>query len=197
MKFLKVLVVIILLNPCFEVLSNETYKWSRGKIELKNGSTLSGSIKYRPKYNVLMYKVDGKIKTYTADLINYFEIRGKDFKSINRYYSVPVKIDENRMKPEFFEVVTTGSITLLKREALVRKRRGKRTEVTKVSRFFYMDQSGTVQPLMPSKKSILKLMDAHARVVSNFMTDLELKPSKSAHMKQLFIFYNTLCRSSN
>ena len=198
MRLLKFFAISMLLSPCFEAWSFQSYNdsWYLGKVKLKDSITLSGRISYQLKYNVLMYKNDGKINTYTANLVDYFEVQDKDFKNVKRYYSIPVKIRENKEIQQFFEVVIRGEMSLLKREEQVRKRMGKRTVVTIVDRFYYMDSSGFVQNLVPTKKNILRLMDTHAREVSEFMEDLDLNPSKSAHLKQLFIFYNSLNQSS-
>ena len=198
MRLLKFFAISMLLSPCFEAWSFQSYNdsWYLGKVKLKDSITLSGRISYQLKYHVLMYKNDGKINTYTANLVDYFEVQDKDFKNVKRYYSIPVKIRENKEIQQFFEVVIRGEMSLLKREEQVRKRMGKRTVVTMVDRFYYMDGSGFVQNLVPTKKNILRLMDTHAREVSEFMEDLDLNPSKSAHLKQLFIFYNSLNQSS-
>lgn len=199
MRILKVFVVILMLNPCFDAWSFQSQKdvWYLGKIRLKDGTTLSGRISHRLKYNVLMLKDQGKIKTYTAKSVDYFEVQVKDFKSVRRYYSIPVKVGETKIVPEFFEIIIKGGMTLLKREVQVRKRMGKRTVVSMVDRFYYMDGSGFVQNLVPTKKNILKLMNSHSAEVSEFMEDLDLNPNKSAHLKQLFIFYNSLNQSSD
>lgn len=198
MRILRTFMVIALLNPVFEVWSFQSQEdtWYLGKIKLKDGTTLSGRISYRLKYNVLMHKNKGKIKTYTANLVEYFDVQDKDFKETKRYHSIPVKIRENTIVPEFFEVIIRGDMTLLKRQVQVRKKMGKRTVVSMVDRFFYMDESGVVQKLVTTKKNILQLMNSHAREVSEFMEDLDLNPNKSSHLKQLFIFYNTLNQSS-
>lgn len=198
MRILKTFFVAVLINPCFDAWSfqSQNDSWYLGKIKLKDSTTLSGRINYQLKYNVLMHKSQGQTKTYTANIVDYFEVQDKDFKKVKRYHSIPVKIRENKVIPEFFEVVIRGNMTLLKREVQVRKRMGKRTVVSTVDRFYYMDRSGFVQNLVPTKKNILKLMENHAREVNEFMEDLDLNPSKSAHLKQLFIFYNSLSQSS-
>ncbi|MCG8322175.1 MAG: transcriptional regulator [Cytophagales bacterium] len=198
MRILKTFFVAVLINPCFDAWSfqSQNDSWYLGKIKLKDSTTLSGRINYQLKYNVLMHKSQGQTKTYTANIVDYFEVQDKDFKKVKRYHSIPVKIRENKVIPEFFEVIIRGNMTLLKREVQVRKRMGKRTVVSTVDRFYYMDRSGFVQNLVPTKKNILKLMEDHAREVNEFMEDLDLNPSKSAHLKQLFIFYNSLSQSS-
>ena len=198
MRILKTFFVAVLINPCFDAWSfqSQNNSWYLGKIKLKDSTTLSGRINYQLKYNVLMHKSQGQTKTYTANIVDYFEVQDKDFKKVKRYHSIPVKIRENKVIPEFFEVIIRGNMTLLKREVQVRKRMGKRTVVSTVDRFYYMDRSGFVQNLVPTKKNILKLMEAHAQEVNEFMEDLDLNPSKSAHLKQLFIFYNSLSQSS-
>ena len=198
MRILKTFFVAVLINPCFDAWSfqSQNDSWYLGKIKLKDSTTLSGRINYQLKYNVLMHKSQGQTKTYTANIVDYFEVQDKDFKKVKRYHSIPVKIRENKVIPEIFEVIIRGNMTLLKREVQVRKRMGKRTVVSTVDRFYYMDRSGFVQNLVPTKKNILKLMEDHAREVNEFMEDLDLNPSKSAHLKQLFIFYNSLSQSS-
>lgn len=198
MRILKTFFVAVLINPCFDAWSfqSQNDSWYLGKIKLKDSTILSGRINYQLKYNVLMHKSQGQTKTYTANIVDYFEVQDKDFKKVKRYHSIPVKIRENKVIPEFFEVIIRGNMTLLKREVQVRKRMGKRTVVSTVDRFYCMDRSGFVQNLVPTKKNILKLMEAHAREVNEFMEDLDLNPSKSTHLKQLFIFYNSLSQSS-
>ena len=153
MRTLKIFLITLLLGTCFNgrAFQSKPDSWQLGKIKLKDSTTLTGRISYQMKYNVLMHKEGGQTKTYTANLVDYFEVQDKDFKKLKRYYSIPVKVRENKIIPEFFEVIIRGNMTLLSREVQVRKRMGKRTVVSTVDRFYYMDGSGFVQNLVPTK----------------------------------------------
>ncbi|MDN5216056.1 hypothetical protein QQ020_28515 [Fulvivirgaceae bacterium BMA12] len=198
MRILLSFVVVVMVYSCLTVSATNLpkHRWLPGKIQLKNGHTLSGQISYHLKHNILMYKAGSKIKTFTPRLVDYFEVHNNDLTCIKRYHAISVRVYENKMVSQFFQIVTSGGVSLLKREATVRRRVGKKTVVKKIDQFYYLDESQFVKSLVPSKKNLLKLMSAHADKVNAFIEKQNLKPNKAAHLTQLFIFYNELKDSS-
>jgi len=99
------------------------YEWAKGEVILTNGDTLAGALSYYYKKEIIQVKgADGIIKTFSPVNVAQFQAfnEQKQLVQIFRPYRwQPNPVEDAFKTPAFFEVVTQGKYTLIKRSAYV------------------------------------------------------------------------------
>ncbi|HEY5692352.1 MAG TPA: hypothetical protein VIS49_12915, partial [Cyclobacteriaceae bacterium] len=92
--------------------------WHEGKMVLENGDTLRGLIKYDMQTDLIQFKANDRLETYTARKMLYLEIYDQTVRRYRRMFSLPYNTSGEYRAPVIFELLVEGTITLLCREAL-------------------------------------------------------------------------------
>ncbi len=94
-------------------------KWLRGRVVDRNDSLYTGEIKYNFKRKNVIVDLGGKLRTFGARNVKFFEFFDARERQFRRFVSLPyTKNPERNYKPLcFFELIAQGNkITLLKTE---------------------------------------------------------------------------------
>jgi hypothetical protein len=89
-------------------------KWEPGVIYL-NGESLRGDVSYDPKLDVVFRKAEGKIQTFTPQSVHHFEYYDGENGITRTFSSLYHAETSSRDRKSFFEVMTDGELTLLKK----------------------------------------------------------------------------------
>ncbi|AZQ62140.1 hypothetical protein EI427_07805 [Flammeovirga pectinis] len=89
--------------------------WHAGEVDLTNGSSLKGRIKYSLEEEVesIQVIVNGVIKSFGAQNVASFEILDKLTKRQRVFYSLPFKRSKGYVKNHFFELLEEGEPYIL------------------------------------------------------------------------------------
>ncbi|MBB6461319.1 hypothetical protein [Flammeovirga kamogawensis] len=109
-------ILIITLFPIFSFAQDFPSEfWHSGEVDLTNGTSLKGRIKYSLEEEVesIQVIVNGVIKSFGAQNVASFEILDKLTKRQRVFYSLPFKRSKGYVKNHFFELLEEGEPYIL------------------------------------------------------------------------------------
>ena len=133
--------------------------WHKGTVQLGDGTTVKGLLRYDLDNDVLRFAVKNKDYTFTASTINSFFFTDFIDSTERSFISFKYTTDHDYQSPMFFEYLSDGKVPLLCREKIVFRAGGtmassgfggggtRGLEYT----FYVIDITGNVQ-MLPSKK---------------------------------------------
>src|SRR5579872_5758199 len=89
----------------------------KGKVVLENHDTIKCLIKYNLQ-DLLQITRDSRSEIFQAEKVLYFEISDPAAKQIRKFYSMPFIKKGNFRKPIFFELFSSGKLTLFVRDRI-------------------------------------------------------------------------------
>jgi hypothetical protein len=176
--------------------------WHSGKMVTIEGDTLKGLIKYNLDLDLIQIQVrNGRLKTYSAKKLYYFEIFDETVDNFRYFYSLPFAQDSNYEVPMLFEVIHEGKMSLLSREKIVTETFSQYSYyspsyVTRqtLGYDFYFLKEGSVLKQYFAKKNELEsvFMKDRANEVSEFIKANRLEVDEKADLLRIVYFYNSL-----
>lgn len=161
-------------------------------------------VRYDIKNNELEIKAKNGIKVISGDKIKSFvwvDSLTKEptyFVNANAY-----QIPGEESVSGFYEVVSEGEITVLKRTFLVVKKANyvvqfdmgsKDDHILKKQKYYYL-QGNTLIELPSSRKKLVPLFGSHASEMSEYIKQNALSTSEENHIQAIFDHYNALVKS--
>ena len=98
-------------------------EWEKSEVVLTNGDTLTGTLSYYYKKEIIQVKItNGITKTFSPVNVAYFRVfnaQKQVFQTFRPFMWSPIPDDLAFKTPAFFEVIMQGKYTLIKRAAYV------------------------------------------------------------------------------
>ncbi|MDW7691807.1 hypothetical protein R9C00_16310 [Flammeovirgaceae bacterium SG7u.111] len=208
MKFAYITLTIFFLSS-LSVFSQEFSKdmWHRGEIDLENGETLKGKIKYNLDENNIVFQAGAVIRSLNPTKVEAWQIIDTNTKQVRYFYTLPYSHDRSSYKkPTFFELLTEGDkLTLLTREDVVEKienqydpyffgGRNVRMSVL-VENYFFMNSRGQIISCPTDIDDLMKFMGDKESQIKKFIKTNKLKIERRENMIQIVDYYNSLQQS--
>ncbi len=89
--------------------------WYSGEIVFNSEATLSGEIRYDWRADVVQYRSDGRIHTFSPHLLRSFAFFDVQLNAIRHFKALPLREATNGSARQFYEVVLTGPLQLVRR----------------------------------------------------------------------------------
>ncbi len=173
--------------------------WHEGKMVLESGDTLRGLFKYDMQTDLIQYKEDNRLETYTARKMLYIEIYDQTVKRYRRMYSLPFNTSGEYRAPVIFELLEEGKLTLLCRESLEYKTvssafyyYGNYTRLVLVNKYFLLQENGRIVPFEGKRNDWLDLMQARKEEVQKFAKRNRLDFDEKYDLVRIIDYYNSL-----
>ena len=116
MKYFELIFTYVLIFICQLSYSNsDPDHWNQGMVSLKTEEVLSGEIYYHYEDDMVIFKSGRQLKTYSAHQVSHFSFFDKKINKERHFkaYEIP----KNRSNKVFFEIIISGDIKLLRKEA--------------------------------------------------------------------------------
>lgn len=173
--------------------------WHEGKVVLETSDTLKGLVKYDIQNDLLQIKSKGKLESFTARKVLFFEIFDSTVKRYRQFYSLPYSVNNTYKTPTYFELLCEGKITLLGREKLEYRTTsssfyyyGTYTKLVLVNIYYLLKPNGNIEEFSGRKSDWISLMEDRDREVKGFAKDNRLDFDDKYELARIVSYYNSL-----
>lgn len=174
--------------------------WCPGQVTLADQRVVGGEINYDLKYNAIQVRHNGVVRTYTAEKIAHFEMFDQVKHRERRYVAIDHRLAEGYQRKTFFEVLTEGDLTILRKSKYVRKprvtedQRAPHIYLNAVCRHdYYAYNQGEFFEIKDFKEQVLPLMTSYEDLVQDYIQRCKLKLRKINEQMRVVHLYNQLC----
>ena len=199
MKYIGLLIFIIVSQTALASNLSQQGVWCTGKITLDNDVVLEGKISYDLKFEAIKVKTDDLVRTYTAETIADFEIFDPIKYQHRKYVAVDLPMKEGYQRKTFFEVLSEGEITILRKSKYVRRPRvtedfrAPHIYLNAVCRHtYYVYQSGEFVEIEDFVSQIMPLMNSHQVKVASYVKQCKLRLKEIHEQMRVVYLYNQL-----
>ncbi len=175
--------------------------WHDGTLVLETGDTLKGSIKYDLQNDLIQFSKSGRLESYTARKMTYFEIFDQTIRKYRQFYSIPHVTSGAYKAPVIFELLTEGKMTLLCRESVEYRNYsnpfysyGMSSRLVLVYHYFLLKENGSIEPFEGKRNDLLRLMGPYSEQVEKYMRSNKLSIDDRNEFVQTVQYYNSLFR---
>lgn len=171
--------------------------WHNGYLILEGGDTLKGQLKYNLQTDLVQFQYNGRVETYTARKVVFFEIFDALIKDYRRFYSLPYAATGGYRAPVFFELLTEGKMTLLAREGLEYKTYssfyyyGSYTRLVLVYKYFLLQENGEIKEFIGKKNDWLYEMGNYGDEVQKYAKGNKLDFDEKKDLTRIVEYYNS------
>ena len=181
--------------------------WHKGTLNLSDGSSTSGLVKYDLETNLVQLQAETVI-TFTASNVTSFEIYDEIYGGIRKFYSLPYALNGDYDTPVFFEVLTQGEhIALLCREYIATDNRGINNwagvgmnpfwgpqTVTgfRLAFTYYFLKGGRLERYSGKKKELFDLLSGYDEEIQLYMRKNRLEHDQRGDLLRITSYYNEL-----
>jgi len=176
--------------------------WHPGKMVLINGDTISGEVKYDLETGLVQINGEGRLMTYSARKIFYFEIFDVTVENYRQFYALPYDLVNNYKTPTLFEVVYEGRVTLLAREAIVSETSnsyywsgGTYSRLVLNYDYFVLRKNGEIIYYNKKLGTLLDLLKDRQREMKDYIRKNKLKTDDKSDLARIFAYYNAILDS--
>ncbi len=182
-------------------------KWHKGTLNLVDGSTSTGLVKYDLETNLVQLQAETVI-TFTASNVTSFEIYDETYAGIRKFYSLPYALNGDYETPIFFEVLTQGEhIALLCREYIVTDNRGmnnwsgmgmnpfwgpQTATGYRLAFTYYFLKNGRLERYSGKKKELFDLLTGYDEEMQLYMRKNRLEHDQRGDLLRITAYYNDL-----
>lgn len=174
--------------------------WCPGQVTLTDQRVVAGEINYDLKYNAIQVRHNDVVRTYTAEKIAHFEFFDQVKHRERHYVAIDQQLDEGYQRKTFFEVLTEGDLTILRKSKYVRKPRvtedprAPHIYLNAVCRHdYYVYNQGEFFEINDFKEQVLPLMSGYEELVQQYIKRCKLKLRKINEQMRVVHLYNQLC----
>lgn len=172
--------------------------WHDGKLVLESGDTIRGTIKYDLQ-DLLQVKYGGRLETFTARKVVFFEIFDQSYKRYRNFYSLPYSPTGGYKTPIFFEVLTEGKITVLSREKVEYRTYsspffyygGYSSRLVLVNLYYLLKENGNIEQFTGKRNDWYDLMGSRDNDVHEYAKENRLDLDKKYDLKRVIDYYNS------
>ncbi|WKN45133.1 hypothetical protein [Tunicatimonas pelagia] len=173
--------------------------WCFGKITLDNNVILEGKISYDLKFEAIKVKTDDLVRTYTAENITNFEIFDPIKYRHRKYVAVDHVMKEGYKRKTFFEVLSDGKISILRKSKYVRRPRvtedyrAPHVYLNAVCRHtYYVYQGDKFVEIEDFVSQVMPMMTSHQEEVTSYVKQCKLKLKAIHEQMRVIHLYNQL-----
>ncbi|MEO0333979.1 MAG: hypothetical protein AAF223_20280 [Bacteroidota bacterium] len=173
--------------------------WCTGKVTLDNDVVLEGKISYDLKFEALQVKTGDLVRTYTAENIVDFEIFDPIKYRHRKYVAVDHSMKEGYKRKTFFEVLSDGKITVLRKSKYVRRPRvteefrAPHIYLNAVCRHtYYVYHQEKFTEIEDFQTQVMPLMTSYQQEVNNYVQKCRLKLKEIHEQMRVINLYNQL-----
>jgi hypothetical protein len=173
--------------------------WHDGKVVLETGDTLKGSIKYDLQSDLVQFSKGGKLESFTARKMTYFEIFDQTSRHYRQFYSIPYATSGAYKAPVIFELLTEGKMTLLCRESVEYRSYsnsfysyGTSTRLVLIYNYYMLQENGNIEPFIGKRNDLLRLMGNESIKVEKYIKANKLDITDRNEFTQIVQYYNSL-----
>lgn len=220
MNIKKIIFIVFFLCP---IIANAQYfaenQWHEGRVLLSTGDTVTGSLKFALKDEIVQLQVGNVLQTFTSRKALHYAFFDKNENRERIFYALPFEKTPNYESPTFFEVLLQGKpMTILGREILVQNTQymnngmgpmgmggmgmgpmgmgGMRgtpfiTYSVKME-FYFMYADGRIKTFDGSKKRLLFLLKDKEREIKTYLKQHNIKLNKPQEMARVVSYYNQI-----
>ncbi|HTH56298.1 MAG TPA: hypothetical protein VL728_09650 [Cyclobacteriaceae bacterium] len=198
---MKSLLVPLFLLCLWNESSSQTFPfdlWHQGKVITVNKDTIKGLVKY-DRENFLQIRHDDKIEICNSSKVASFEIFDQSYKRSRQFFTLPYSTKGEYKTPFFFELISSGKLTVLSREAIIAKTNVSTSRFSApkiyyylVDKYFLLEENGNIESLRGKKKDWNELFADRSGDVKNYMRTNKLDLSKKYELKQIIDYYNSI-----
>lgn len=177
--FIFFLLSFFLLRQSVSAQKNPHQEWNEGLILLLDETEYSGKIRFDLQNNTVQVAFQGKMLSFGAAKVEFFEFFDAEKKTNRIFYSLPYAQKKTYEALIFFELMVEGKLTLLNREKLVEKvvtrpftfgfPGSSYVEYYWVDEFYLLEESGKVKPFDPEKENIFDHFSASSPEIRLFI----------------------------
>jgi len=172
--------------------------WHDGKLVLESGDTIKGTIKYDLQ-DLLQVKHNGRLESFSARKVVFFEIFDQSYKRYRTFYSLPFSPTGGYKTPIFFEVLTEGKITVLTREKIEYRSYsspffysgGYSSRLVLVNMYFLLKENGTIEQFSGKRSDWYDLMGNRQNEVHDYAKENHLDMDRKYDLKRVIDYYNS------
>lgn len=174
--------------------------WHDGKVVLESGDTLTGSIKYDLQNDLVQLSSNGRLESYTARKMTYFEIFDQTTRRYRQFFSIPYITSGAYKAPVIFELLSEGKMTLLCRERVEYRSYsnsfyyGMSTRLILVYQFFLLNEDGSVLPFEGKRADLVRLMGNQGSQVEKYIRTNKLDVTDRTEFTQIVQYYNSIAK---
>lgn len=181
--------------------------WHKGNLQLNDGTSYSGLLKYDLDNNMLQLQTETVI-TFTASNVANFDIYDETYGGIRKFYSLPYALSGDYETPIFFEVLTQGDyLALLCREYIATDTRGMNNWGAmgmnpfwgpqnftgyRLAFTFYFLKDGSLEKYNMKKKVLFDLLPGYDEELQLYMRKNRLEHDKRGDLLRISAYYNKL-----
>ncbi len=187
--------------------------WHKGTLNLADGSSTSGLVKYDLETNLVQLQAETVI-TFTASNVLSFDIYDEIYGGIRKFYSLPYALNGDYETPVFFEVLTQGEhIALLCREFIATDNRGMNNWAGmgmgmgmgmnpfwgpqniagfRLAFTYYFLKNGRLERYSGKKKELFDLLSGYDEEMQLYMRKNRLEHDQRGDLLRITAYYNEL-----
>jgi len=173
--------------------------WHDGKIVLETGDTLKGSIKYDLQNDLVQFAKSGKLESFTARKLTYFEIFDQTSRHYRHFYSIPHTTSGAYKAPVIFELLAEGRMTLLCRESVEYRSYsnsfysyGTSSRLIMIYNYYLLKEDGSIEPFVGKRNDLIRLMGKQGPQVEKYIKVNKLDINDRNEFTQIIQYYNSL-----
>ncbi len=180
---------------------SSTALWCPGKVVLEDEQVVSGEINYDLKFNAVQVRQGKTVRTYTAEQIAQFDLYDQVKHRDRRYVAIDHPMKEGYRRKTFFEVLSNGPLTMLRKTKYVRRPRvtedfrAPHIYLNAVCRHdYFLFNEGQIVEVDDFEEQVLPLMSRHEEPIDDYIKAGKLKLRKIHEQMRLVYLYNQLCQ---
>lgn len=179
--------------------------WCSGHAVLENGEVLTGEVSFDLKFQVVRVRKNGMTQAYSAENLAYFELYDHIKKIHRKYVSVDSPVHPGYSRKAFFEVVSHGEISYLRRSEYVRRpratedMRAPHVYLNTVCRHIYYvhEEEDGLTRVVNFEQEVLPLMGRFSKQVDEYIDRCNLSLRKIHEQVRVVNLYNQLYAMDN
>jgi hypothetical protein len=181
--------------------------WHKGTLNLADGSTTSGLVKYDLESNLVQLQAETVI-TFTASNVTSFDIYDETYNGFRKFYSLPYALNGDYETPVFFEVLIQGEyIALLCREFIATDNRGMNNWAGigmnpfwgpqtamgfRLAFTYYFLKNGRLERYSGKKKELFDLLSGFDEEMQLYIRKNRLEHDQRGDLLRITAYYNEL-----
>ena len=192
-------------------------EWYVGEATLSSGEEVKGQIKYDLEIEAIQVETNGRINTYNASQVVFFSIKPNEERPNRLFYSLPYRNETGYARPQFFEIITQGKVSLIAREYIATRSQNVQgrpwigatrfdpmwnpnpmwdtmtvTREFLAFRLYIVNQKGIITELGSSKKDVINAFDNNQGDLKKYIKQEKLKMESIADVSMLVQYYNRI-----
>jgi hypothetical protein len=214
MKIYTIISILLLLSTFHVSAADPRDEWHYGEIVLTSGEKLQGDLNYTDE--LVQCNAHNLTRAFSTLQVSHFQFFDPTLNVYRTFVPVDLSIANGIKRPAFYELVSEGTITLLRKEKYTYqlanepyKERDLAYDTRSLERFqhdvhlrvqdfeyFYL-YNGKFHPLHNFRKEVSPLMAAYEPEISRYIEQNSLNPRETESQVKIVEFYNQLSREKN